>query len=181
MRVAALDTPSARRTRPHLSPSGAHHRTGHTTSFQIGDLTGTLTTSTAGDGTTAARIDLRVGTHGTTPAGLTDAHAAAASVALQHGVPCRRSPTNGSRHGLSRTAPPTTQILPARRPSRATSPDNSPSTSHPPATAPDHASRRSDRPTMTPPISQPREQLVALLKAGLSLAGGTSQHCKNSA
>jgi ribonucleoside-diphosphate reductase alpha chain len=88
MRVAVPTFPSARRrTSPTSAGQGPRRRTGHTTSFQIGDLAGTLTTSTAGDGTTAARIDLRVGTHGTTLAGLTDALATAASLALQHGAP----------------------------------------------------------------------------------------------
>ncbi|WP_285688968.1 hypothetical protein [Actinoplanes sp. NBRC 103695] len=78
------ELPSPRRTSPAIGRG--RRSTGHTRSFQIGDLTGTLTSSAADSGGSAG-FDLRVGTHGSTLAGLTDALATATSLALQHGAP----------------------------------------------------------------------------------------------
>ncbi|WP_203843241.1 hypothetical protein [Winogradskya humida] len=80
------DVPAARHITPLATDQGSRRWSGHTTSFRIEDLAGTVTTHRTGDGTTAG-FDLRVGTHGSTMAGLTDALAAAASLALQHGAP----------------------------------------------------------------------------------------------
>jgi ribonucleoside-diphosphate reductase alpha chain len=84
MRAAVPELLSPRRTSPAIGP--APRTTGHTRSFQIGDLTGTLTSSAADTGGPAG-FDLRVGTHGSTLAGLTDALATATSLALQQGAP----------------------------------------------------------------------------------------------
>jgi hypothetical protein len=81
--LAVADVSADRRT----SPNPVEQRLGRTTAFTIGDLTGILTTTPAGEDTIATTFDLRVGKHGSTLAGLTDALAAAASLALQHGTP----------------------------------------------------------------------------------------------
>ncbi|MFF5079428.1 hypothetical protein ACFY36_20415 [Actinoplanes sp. NPDC000266] len=65
-------------------PSSA--RPAVTRSFHLGDATGTLTVAGHGDGT-LAEIGLRVGKHGSTIAGLSEAVATAASLALQQGAP----------------------------------------------------------------------------------------------
>jgi hypothetical protein len=49
--------------------------------------TGNQTLACSGNNPTAATFDLRVGKHGSTLAGLTEALATAASLALQHGTP----------------------------------------------------------------------------------------------
>lgn len=84
MRTAVPERPSPRHISPAIGP--ARRTTGHTRSFQIGDLTGILTSSAADTGGPAG-FDLRVGTHGSTLAGLTDALAIATSLALQQGAP----------------------------------------------------------------------------------------------
>lgn len=81
------DVPAARRTDPAPADQSLRRSAGHTTAFQIGDVTGTLTTAVLADTTTAATIDLRVGKHGSTLAGLSEALATAASLAWQHGAP----------------------------------------------------------------------------------------------
>jgi hypothetical protein len=81
------DVSAIRRTSPAPTHQGPRRRAGHTTAFQIEDLTGTLTVALSDDDPTAATVDLRVGKHGSTLAGLTEALATAASLALQHGTP----------------------------------------------------------------------------------------------
>jgi ribonucleoside-diphosphate reductase alpha chain len=87
MCVAVTDVSTTRRTSPAPADQGLRRSAGRTTDFQIGDLTGTLTTAVSGDTTMAAAFDLRVGKHGSTLAGLTDALANAASLAWQYGTP----------------------------------------------------------------------------------------------
>jgi hypothetical protein len=84
MHVAMPNLPHPRHNTPLARPT--RRRIGLTTSFQIDNLTGILTSSPAGTGTLTG-FDLRVGTHGSTLAGLTDALATAASLALQQGAP----------------------------------------------------------------------------------------------
>ena len=87
MCLAVIDVSATGRTRPAPADQERRRRAGHTTAFHIGDLTGTLTTVVSTDTATAAAFDLRVGKHGSTLAGLTDALSTAASLAWQHGTP----------------------------------------------------------------------------------------------
>lgn len=83
-RAAVSDIPSPRDISSAVR--SARRVTGNTRRFQVGDLTGTLTSIAAGaDG--LAGFDLRVGKHGSTLAGLTDALATATSLALLQGAP----------------------------------------------------------------------------------------------
>jgi len=80
------DTSAARRASFAPADQALRRSAGHTTAFQVGDLTGTLTTA-ARNAPMAVTVDLRVGKHGSTLAGLTEALATAASLAWQHGTP----------------------------------------------------------------------------------------------
>lgn len=73
-----VDVPHPRRTRAHRAPA-------ITTTFQLGDTAGVLTAASHSDGGLAG-IELRVGKHGSTLAGLTEAVATATTLALQHGA-----------------------------------------------------------------------------------------------
>lgn len=81
------DVSAVHRTSPAPTDQRPHRRAGNTTDFQIDDLTGTLTVACSGDDPMAATFDLRVGKHGSTLAGLTEALTTAASLAWQHGTP----------------------------------------------------------------------------------------------
>jgi len=61
-------------------------RVGYTRAFRLGDTGGTLTTGVGREGE-LGQIILRIGDHGSTLAGMTDAFSTAASLALQHGAP----------------------------------------------------------------------------------------------
>lgn len=73
--------------RPGRPPGhGPRRHHGRTTCFPIGELAGTLISRSTTTGAPSG-FDLRVGTQGTTLAGLTDALTAAACLAVQHGAP----------------------------------------------------------------------------------------------
>jgi hypothetical protein len=85
--LAVTDDSAAGRRSANSTDQGLRRRLGHTIDFQIGDLTGTLTTAISGHDTTATSFHLRVGRHGSTLAGLTDALGTAACLAWRHGAP----------------------------------------------------------------------------------------------
>jgi hypothetical protein len=74
-----FDVPTPRRPLPQRASA-------FTTSFVVGDTAGVLIAAAHRDGDLAG-FELRVGKHGSTLAGMTDAIGAAASIALQHGAP----------------------------------------------------------------------------------------------
>lgn len=87
MCVAVTDVTFTRRASPDSTDQQVRRKAGCTTAFRIDDLAGILTTAVLSGDTDTATFVLRVGKHGSTLAGLTEALATAASLALQHGAP----------------------------------------------------------------------------------------------